>query len=671
MVSVDERLPNVGDEPREPARHLIVSTRLSAPAELIRWLFERHQIPYNEAPHAPLLHGFSTRQRGGIADLPVVVSAEATWTGAREALRGLDCKLRDGERLFDDPMGERHRRLELVNRLCDLLHPAVERLVLFHVLPSKRLGYRLATDQAPWWERVLVWIGYPVWRRRVAAALDLSPPAVETACQQILGAASIAEQILSERGTAFLDGTAPGTLDIVFAALLGPVVMPGGYGGHLLPSDQLPPDLRAFADDLRARPAGRLVSDAYAAARPGAEARARLLKNRNRLKRLWIGPGLLRMGASLTARVGRAFVFGKTALVVRWADVAEVLSIDTTFKVAPINERKVNTVTGPFVLGLDRGAQFTNERPRLYQAVAAIDVEDVRQRVAKEADHLLADAIAGSGRIDIGHGYARLVAARTAARLFGISAPLETDLLRVCRALFNYIFLDVKNKPEAEREAIAASLELNAWIDAEIARRRRDEHHVDDVLGRLMANRAVPGEPLDDVGVRRNLSGLLIGAIDTTSVATALIVAVIAADPVVLAQVERDVDDRERLTGWCREALRMWPHNPTLLRKAARASSIQGKTIPEGALVVAYLHAAMFYRSVFPHPHRMDPTRARSAYFNFGGGLHPCAGRSVNDVQLPTLVGAIVRRGIAAVEKPRYHGPFLDQLVVHLRRATA
>ena len=91
----------------------------------------------------------------------------------------------------------------------------------------------------------------------------------------------------------------------------------------------------------------------------------------------------------------------------------------------------------------------------------------------------------------------------------------------------------------------------------------------------------------------------------------------------------------------------------------------------EGALVVAYVHAAMFDPSVFPEPKRLDPTRARETYFNFGGGLHPCAGRAVNDVQLPTLVGALVRRGIDGVERPRYHGPFLDQLVVRFRRASA
>jgi hypothetical protein len=53
---------------------------------------------------------------------------------------------------------------------------------------------------------------------------------------------------------------------------------------------------------------------------------------------------------------------------------------------------------------------------------------------------------------------------------------------------------------------------------------------------------------------------------------------------------------------------------------------------------------------------------------NFGGGLHPCAGRGINDVQLPELVSQLVSRGIAHVAQPRFVGPFIDELVVTFRR---
>jgi cytochrome P450 len=76
----------------------------------------------------------------------------------------------------------------------------------------------------------------------------------------------------------------------------------------------------------------------------------------------------------------------------------------------------------------------------------------------------------------------------------------------------------------------------------------------------------------------------------------------------------------------------------------------------------------MFDPDIFPDRNRLDPTRSRRQYINFGGGLHPCAGRAVNDVQLPELVGRIVARGIKRVGPARYDGPFIDELIVDFRR---
>ena len=92
-------------------------------------------------------------------------------------------------------------------------------------------------------------------------------------------------------------------------------------------------------------------------------------------------------------------------------------------------------------------------------------------------------------------------------------------------------------------------------------------------------------------------------------------------------------------------------------------------TVPAGTTVVAFTQAAMFDPHVFPDPDRLDPSRPAGLYRHFGGGLHPCAGRVVNDVQVPELVRRVVRRGIASVGRPRFDGPFIDELVVSFRRS--
>lgn len=173
---------------------------------------------------------------------------------------------------------------------------------------------------------------------------------------------------------------------------------------------------------------------------------------------------------------------------------------------------------------------------------------------------------------------------------------------------------------------------------------------------------------LDPDGVRRTLGGMLVGSIDTTANAVARIIGVLERDPALAARVAADVDDRPRLAGWCREALRLWPHNPILLRKAVDPGELVGVPVAPGDTVALWTQAAMWDPAVFPDPSRLDPGRPIEGYLHFGGGLHPCAGRAVNAFQIPALVGALVRRGIASVDQIVWAGPFPHRLAVTFRR---
>jgi cytochrome P450 len=652
----------------DPPRYVIVSARVSPMVELARWLFERHHIPYEEEGHAPLLHvPFTLRRKGGV-EAPVIVSAASTWKGAREALHGLDSRLRSGERLFGDEADERQRNIAFVDELLERLLLNVRRLAGFHLLPVKRAVLPAATDGVPAWERAIVWIFFPVWRRLMGRALDVSPAAIAAAPGKIAEAFDLVEAVLQERGTRFLGGNAPNAIDIVFSALVAPLTLPGGYGSKLPTLEELPPELRRFVDSLQARRGGQLVFDTYTAARPASQPPLkRPRRNQTPVQRLF-GPGVQRLAARAAVAFSKPLVFNKFALVSRWPDVQSVLELDLPFRIQPINGPNFDAISGPFVLGLDRSPQFARERRQMSESVARIDGNDIRARIGQEADRILDVAVATSGRIDVAHGYAHPVATRTAAHLFGISGPTEADLMRVCRALFHFSFLANPDETTVEARARRAAAEMRTWMTDEIARRRREAVAIDDVLGRLLAIQDASGALLDPETARRILVGLLVGAIDTTAPTVPRIVWVLASDPALLARVERDVDDRQRMLGWCSEALRMWSSAPVVFRRSSRAITIGGRAIGEGFKVAAFTQAAMFDPSVFPLPMRLDPARPRRNYINFGGGLHPCAGRGVNDVQLPELVSRLVARGIASVGRPRYVGPFIDELVVTFRR---
>jgi cytochrome P450 len=375
-------------------------------------------------------------------------------------------------------------------------------------------------------------------------------------------------------------------------------------------------------------------------------------------ERFW--PGL---AASLAARVSpKPFRFGKTVIVSRHRDVVEVLRRDLDFRIAPINAARIDEVNGPFILGMDRGDHNQLERHALYAALATVDLAAILAAAAADADERLE---ASPGSIDVVGGYARRVAGGTARRLFGVSGPDDETFLEVARAVFAHTFLNIGGDKTIEARAVAASHLMRDWLTAEIARRRAASDPGRDLMGALMRR-----PELDDDAVRRSLGGMLVGAVDTTASSVAKIIVVLSRDKRLLEAARADAHDAVRMRGWCYEALRQWPHNPVVLRQVAEDTAIGGTAAPAGARVIAWTQAAMQDAGAFPEPGQARPDRDVAAYLHFGGGLHPCAGRAINDVQIPMLVGKLLARGIESVGKVAWAGPFPDHLTVGLGRAS-
>jgi len=368
---------------------------------------------------------------------------------------------------------------------------------------------------------------------------------------------------------------------------------------------------------------------------------------------------LQELAARLGVRLlGRPFKVGNIVVVAQHAHVTEALKRDLDFLIAPINAKRINEVNGgPFVLGMDRGADLLVERDALYAALRTVDLDPAMTAAAALADEILAHA--GAGEFDVVGGFARKVAARTARSLFGLTEPPEDMLLEAARAIFGHTFLNLGDDPAARKRAVKAGAVMSGWFKAEIARRRAAADPGRDMMGALIRQGA-----LDDDGVRRTLGGNFVGAIDTTATAVAKIVAVLGADHRLMSRAMDDLDDQARMRGWCYEALRRWPHNPLLLRQAARDTELAGVAIPAGARVALWTHAAMRDASAFPDPGAMRPDRPNGAYLHFGGQLHACAGRAVNDRQIPMLVSKLLKKGVASVGDVSWAGPFPDRLPV-------
>lgn len=370
---------------------------------------------------------------------------------------------------------------------------------------------------------------------------------------------------------------------------------------------------------------------------------------------------------------------GGLVLVTRHADVVDVLERDEIFTVAETNSAAMDRVNGPFVLGMDRSPQCQREQAILARCVHDGDDERIRATIRQAAAEAVERAWS-AGRLDVVGDLARPTALRLVADYFGVSGPDQTTMATWMRTIFHESFLNIGGDPEVRREGMASGAALHAYLDDLIAARQASlaagAEVPDDFVTRLVRLQGAPKTHLSDEGVRRNIGGVIVGAVDTTSKAVAHIVdqLLIHDDARAQARAAAVAGEVEEVGRWAFEALRFNPVSPVLSRHVARDTILAPGTshqrrVRAGTTVYAAILPAMFDPAVFPEADRLRQDRPPSAYLHFGHGLHRCFGLFVNRIQIPEMVAALLRldglrRASGDPGALVYDGPFPDRLLV-------
>lgn len=643
----------------ERPRTKLIGPPMAPPVELARWLLESRNIPHEFVPRAAGLHAYESIRRKVAVELPLLLFPEGPVGGLLPAVAAIEDRLSPRETLFA-AAGDR----EFVWKLgAELFGPAVKTFYA-SMLPHPNVLARRATANVPWTDALVVRPIYPAWANLMRSGLKLGEFDLDHAAAEI--DRIFAEVAAALGGRAFLHGATPGIRDVVFAVLASPVILPAGHPASIPRLEELPERFRAQVERLRATAGGQLAQRTYEH-RPPVRDHGVVPSDAPKLAQRIITPRVIRGGMRLLAAMGpRVLMFRGQALVPRYDDVQEVLRRDSDFRIAPINAERIEGVMGPFILGMDGGEVLHTQREALYGALDHAGIGQAAALCADEAERVAEASARRFGKIDVVDGYARPVAARVAADIFGVRGPSEADLMRAARAVFHETFLNLTDDKAVQAAGRAAGAEIAAWITEEVARRRGKPIARGDLIDRLLGQ--VEAGTLDAKEVPWITAGLLVGAIDTTATVVANIVKEAVADPVLLAAMTADVDDPRRLLGWCMEALRRRAHNPLVRRKTESAVSIAGKALPPKTIVWALTLGAMQDPRVFTDPSRMDPTRPLDRYLHFGGGLHRCSGRQLNVRNIPVLVAALLRRKVSGPADLRFRGPFPDRLVVSLER---
>jgi cytochrome P450 len=366
---------------------------------------------------------------------------------------------------------------------------------------------------------------------------------------------------------------------------------------------------------------------------------------------------------------------GNRIVVSRHADVLEVLNRDADFTISQVNGPSIDRINGPFILAMDRGPEYDRDHAALRACAKREDAERVR-RMAHDAAARAIDAARPQRRIEAVQRLTRAVPAEIVQCYFGFVGPDRPTLERWLRNLFQDAFANPLNDPFVRAAAVQSAAELKAWALPEIARRRAEgTAGDDDVMGRMIA--LLPTHPFaDDDWVRRNIAGLIVGAVDTISRFSILAVDELLRRPRELAGAHaaaRDGDmDRVRQYAW--EAVRFNPHTPLMARRCSvdatlAAGTPRQKTITAGSSMAIGTLSAMFDPDGFPEPRRFRIDRDVRSYLHFGWGMHQCFGLGINLVVIPEITGALLRlpglrRAQGSAGRVLLDGPFPERLVL-------
>jgi len=376
----------------------LVSVRISPFCELARWVLDLQGLPYQERCHAPIWNVPFTQSAGHTVNVPVVTTPDAALE-IGPFLEYATARARPDLALLPIDSAARKEIQALTASILTGLAIDVRLYAYANMLPNRRVTGALMTARAPWLERVLVTGLYPLQAWAMRKVLKITPASIEQARASIVAAFDQLSKRVTSAGP-YLGGPRLSVADLAFAASAAPALLPPEYGAPFPTFADLPAAMADTVRALQATPAGQLALRVYREHRkPGYSAftvspsTGETFRDRcsQWFQRTLASPGLLRL-VSQILRTKPIWKLGKTTLVSTYAAVVEALDADQKFTIAQINAARMDRISGPFILGMDRSAQYDREAAVIRGVVRPSDLDDVRRIVTENAQALIGAA---------------------------------------------------------------------------------------------------------------------------------------------------------------------------------------------------------------------------------------------------------------------------------------
>src|SRR4051794_1080766 len=170
----------------------------------------------------------------------------------------------------------------------------------------------------------------------------------------------------------------------------------------------------------------------------------------------------------------------------------------------------------------------------------------------------------------------------------------------------------------------------------------------DDILSLLLLARHEDGSPMSDQELRDELMTLLVAGHETTATSLSWALERLVRHPDKLERL-REGDD-EYVDAVAKEALRLRPVIPIVVRRLTEPFEVGGYTLPAGVTVAPCIYLVHRRPDVYPDPYAFRPERfleqpaSTYTWIPFGGGVRRCIGGSFAIFEMKTVLSAIAGR---------------------------
>lgn len=250
----------------------LITVRFSHFCEKARWALDHAGLAYREESHVPMLSWAATYGAGGRRTVPVLVTSERTLSDSTDILRWVDTR-GTAEPLF--PPGELGAEVSQWEDTFDRrVGPATRRLVYFHLMKTPVLVRRLLQSASPGWQARVTRLTFPALKALMVRGLRINAAGAERSRQALDEVLDNVSARLAD-GRRYLAGDRFSAADLTFASLLAPTLLPAPLQSVMpLAWDELPAELRALVERVRATPAGQFALRLYAEERHRSSSRS-------------------------------------------------------------------------------------------------------------------------------------------------------------------------------------------------------------------------------------------------------------------------------------------------------------------------------------------------------------------------------------------------------------